>query len=156
MTMTSNTTPLHELYQTWGADFLEVAGRQLPLRVSGAGQEYQAARESLALADGGDRGLVQMRGADLIDFLQRTLSSDLSKLAPGGGQWSALLDGKGHWITDLLLFRLPDEDGEPEARGHERHRAHQCHHLLEHHEENPHEASPARWKARGAANIGFA
>ena len=113
MTMTSNTTPLHELYQTWGADFLEVAGRQLPLRVSGAGQEYQAARESLALADGGDRGLVQMRGADLIDFLQRTLSSDLSKLAPGGGQWSALLDGKGHWITDLLLFRLPDEDGEP-------------------------------------------
>jgi folate-binding protein YgfZ len=114
MTSTSSSTPLHELFATWGADFIEVNGLDLPLRVSGVGGEYQAALESLALADGGDRGLVQMQGADLIDFLQRTLSSDLKKLQPGAGQWSALLDGKGRWLCELLLFRLPDQDGTPQ------------------------------------------
>lgn len=114
MTSTSSSTPLHELFATWGAEFLEVNGLDLPLRVSGVGGEYQAALESLALADGGDRGLVQMSGADLIDFLQRTLSSDLKKLQPGAGQWSALLDGKGRWLCELLLFRLPDQDESPQ------------------------------------------
>lgn len=106
-------SPLQPLFQEFGADFIDVAGRELPLRVVGAGAEYQAARESLALADGSDRGLIRMQGADLIDFLQRTLSSDLAKLVVGSGQWSSLLDGKGHWISDLLLFRQPDKDGQP-------------------------------------------
>lgn len=114
MTSTASTTPLHELFTEWGADFIELDGLHLPLRVSGAGQEYQAALESLALADGGDRGLIRMHGADLIDFLQRTLSSDLKKLEVGGGQWSALLDGKGRWVSELLLFRLDDQDGAPQ------------------------------------------
>ena len=113
MSSTDTASPLQPLFQEFGADFIDVAGRELPLRVVGAGAEYQAARESLALADGGDRGLIRMQGADLIDFLQRTLSSDLNKLAVGGGQWSSLLDGKGHWISDLLLFRLPDADEAP-------------------------------------------
>jgi glycine cleavage system T protein (aminomethyltransferase) len=114
MTSTETTTPLHELFALWGADFLDVNGLSLPLRVSGVGGEYQAALESLALADGGDRGLVRMCGADLIDFLQRTLTSDLKKLQPDVGQWSALLDGKGRWLCELLLFRLPDQDGIPQ------------------------------------------
>lgn len=113
MSSTVTASPLQPLFLEFGAEFLEVAGRELPLRVVGAGAEYQAARESLAIADGSDRGLIRMHGADLIDFLQRTLSSDLGKLQAGGGQWSSLLDGKGHWISDLLLFRLDDEEGHP-------------------------------------------
>lgn len=114
MTSTATTTALHELFTLWGADFIDVNGLRLPLRVSGVGGEYQAAIESLALADGGDRGLVRMSGTDLVDFLQRTLSSDIKKLLPGAGQWSALLDGKGRWLCELLLFRLPDQDDEPQ------------------------------------------
>lgn len=102
------TTPLHAPFASWGAQFLHVDGLDLPLRVQGAGIEYQAARENLALADGGDRGLVQIEGGDVLDFLQRMLSSDLRRLETGHGQWSALLDGKGHWITDLLLYRIDD------------------------------------------------
>lgn len=67
---------------------------------------YEAALQGLALADGGSRAWLEMRGPDSADFLQRVLSSDLRRLAAGGGQWSALLDGHGHWIADLLLFRL--------------------------------------------------
>lgn len=106
-------TPLHELFSSWGADFGEHQGVTLPLRVAGAGQEYQAAREGVVLADGGDRALLRMSGADLLDFLQRVLTSDVTRLFPGAGQWSAMLDGKGHWISDLLLYRLADQDDAP-------------------------------------------
>ncbi len=66
---------------------------------------YRAALEGLAIADGADRAWLEMSGPDAEDFLQRILSSDLRRLEPGAGQWSALLDGDGRWIADLLLYR---------------------------------------------------
>ena len=104
--MEGTATPLHALFEGWGAEFLCEYGVQRPLRVSGAGPEYEAARTGVALADGGDRAWLDVEGADAEDFLQRTLSSDLTRLEPGAGQWSAMLDGKGHWVSDLLLFRM--------------------------------------------------
>jgi glycine cleavage system T protein (aminomethyltransferase) len=115
MNSTPKTDPaLHQLFQGWGADFYCEAGVNLPLRVEGAGAEYEAALNGVILADGGDRSWVRMEGADLLDFLQRILSSDVMTLKAGSGQWSAMLDGKGHWIADLLLYRLPDINGVPQ------------------------------------------
>lgn len=68
---------------------------------------YHAAHQACARADGADRAWLELAGADARDFLQRVTSSDLRALRPGCGQWSALLDGKGHWISDLLLYCLP-------------------------------------------------
>ena len=67
----------------------------------------------ILVADGGDRAWIEMSGVDAPDFLQRVCTSDVLKLIPGQGQWSAMLDGKGHWIADLLLFGLPQEDQVP-------------------------------------------
>lgn len=99
-------TGLTNWFENHGADFVQSDGVQLPVRVSGAGQEYGAAREGFALFDGGDRGWLEMSGPDTADFLQRILTSDLRELKAGSGQWSALLNGKGKWISDLLLFGL--------------------------------------------------
>ena len=104
-------TPLHSLFHSWGADFAEQDGVHLPLRAGGVGAEYEAARDGLALFDGGDRGWLEMTGADAPAFLQRLLSSDVDALEAGGGQWSALLDAKGKWLADLLLYRFA-RDGE--------------------------------------------
>ncbi len=106
-------TPLTDLFEAWTEDFLCENGMQLPLRFAGAAAEYEAARTGTILAEGGDRGLIRVAGADIVDYLQRMLSSDVSKLEPGSGQWSAMLDPKGHWIADLLLYRLEDVDGAP-------------------------------------------
>jgi len=104
--MDSKTTELNELFTAWGADFVNQDGMILPLRVSGAGAEYQAAHEACAIFDGGDRGWMEMSGDDTSDFLQRLLSSDIRTLSTDGVQWSAMLDNKGHWISDLILFGL--------------------------------------------------
>ena len=105
-------TPLERTFREWGADFLEMDHIRLPLRVAGAGPEYEAARTATMIADGGDRAWIEMRGFDLFDFLQRILSSDISHLESVGGQWSAMLDGKGHWIADLLLYQLVMPNGD--------------------------------------------
>ncbi|MDP6962894.1 MAG: glycine cleavage T C-terminal barrel domain-containing protein [Planctomycetota bacterium] len=110
--MTLNSTPLTDSFAEQGADFIEIYGTQLPLRCGNAGDEYQAARESTLICDGGHRALVKADGNDLIDFLQRVLSSDLTKLNTNTSQLSAMLDGKGHWIAELVLFRLEDRDGQ--------------------------------------------
>ena len=103
-------TELNQLFTEWGADFIELEGVILPLRVGGVGEEYQAARDACAIFDGGDRGWLEMSGNDTADFLQRLLSSDIRELGAGGGQWSAALNGKAHWISDLLLFGLKLND----------------------------------------------
>ena len=110
--MEASPTPLHELFASWGAEHAPVDGVLLPLRFGPAGPEYAACREGLALAEGGDRGWILARGADLRPWLQRILSSDLLALPPGGGQYSALLDAKGHYITELLLYAAGGGDGE--------------------------------------------
>ncbi|KAA3608745.1 MAG: hypothetical protein DWQ01_11620 [Planctomycetota bacterium] len=102
-----SSSALLSLFRQWGADFLEREAGPVPLRFpEGAGREYQAAKEAAILAYGGDRGWLELTGADTAGFLQRILSSDLNALEPGGGQWSAMLDGKAHWISDLLLYRF--------------------------------------------------
>jgi aminomethyltransferase len=106
-------TPLSELFESWTEDFLCENGIHLPLRFGGASAEYEAARTGAILAEGGDRGLIRTAGADIVDYLQRMLSSDVSTLQSGQGQWSAMLDPKGHWVADLLLFRLEDADDAP-------------------------------------------
>lgn len=106
------TTLLRDAFVSFGAEFGVQDEVELPLRCGGAGAEYEAARETLAIADGGDRGWLEMRGGDVSDFLQRLLSSDLRRLAQGGCQRSAMLDAKGKWIADLVLFRWRDASGE--------------------------------------------
>jgi folate-binding protein YgfZ len=106
-------TPLEEFFKKRGASFRERDGILLPHQVKTDVEEMNAATEGLFLTDGGDRAWVEMEGADAADFLQRILTSDVKKLQPGQGQWSAMLDGKGHWISDLLLYALPSENSIP-------------------------------------------
>ncbi|PCJ55772.1 MAG: hypothetical protein COA70_01465 [Planctomycetota bacterium] len=111
--METTATPLEELFQKRGASFRDIDGVRLPHQVKTDVEEMNAATEGLFLTDGGDRAWVELFGADAADFLQRILTSDVKLLEPGQGQWSAMLDGKGHWISDLLLYFLPTEDSIP-------------------------------------------
>ncbi|MFK5955140.1 MAG: glycine cleavage T C-terminal barrel domain-containing protein [Planctomycetota bacterium] len=111
--MEATATPLEDLFKKRGASFREIDGVLLPFQVKTDVEEMNAATEGLFLTDGGDRAWIEMQGADAADFLQRILTSDVKKLQPGEGQWSAMLDGKGHWISDLLVYALPTEDSIP-------------------------------------------
>jgi|GEM_PF-5171998 folate-binding protein YgfZ len=106
-----NPTPLSEFFARHGADFIDIYGVQIPRHGGGVVTlEYQKAREGTLICDGGHRAWIDVHGADVCDFFQRTLASDLSNLNVGEHQLSAMLDGKGRWIAELVLYRFADRD----------------------------------------------
>jgi tRNA-modifying protein YgfZ len=82
--------------------------------------QYRQLREECGLLARSDRGLIAVTGPDAADYLQGQLTSDVESLAPGEGQYAALLDRKGHMQADMRVLRPAAEeillDTEGEAR----------------------------------------
>jgi len=71
------------------------------------------------LLDRSERGKLTASGPEAAEYLQGQLTNDVEALAPGEGQYAALLDRKGHLQADMRVLRIePEEiwiDTEPEA-----------------------------------------
>src|SRR2546430_202890 len=106
--MTSVLT-LHEKFETMGAAFGEVNGWVLPLRFAGLEEEVTAARGAAGFLDLSPDGRIRVTGADRVRFLHRMLSNDIEKLSAGSGCYAAMLDNKGHLLSDLRVLVLPEE-----------------------------------------------
>jgi folate-binding protein YgfZ len=81
--------------------------------------QYRQLREECGLLDRSERGKLIVSGSEAADYLQGQLTNDVEALAPGEGQYAALLNRKGHMQADMRVLRLaPDEiwiDTEQEA-----------------------------------------
>lgn len=81
--------------------------------------QYRQLREECGLLDRSARGKLRVIGAEGAEYLQGQLTNDVEALAPGEGQYAALLDRKGHMQADMRLLRTDAEefliDTEPEA-----------------------------------------
>jgi folate-binding protein YgfZ len=82
--------------------------------------QYRQLREECGLLEREGRGVLRVCGPDGAEYLQGQLTSDVESLAPGDGQYAALLDRKGHMQTDLRVLRRAAEEilleTEPEGR----------------------------------------
>lgn len=67
---------------------------------------YNAARESKAFIDRGDRVRVEFTGAKAAETLNGLFTNDIAKLAPGMGCYAAALTNKGKVIADVRIFAL--------------------------------------------------
>jgi folate-binding protein YgfZ len=81
--------------------------------------QYRQLREECGLLDRSARGKLIVSGSEAAEYLQGQLTNDVEALAPGEGQYAALLDRKGHMQADMRVLRTsPEEiwvDTEPEA-----------------------------------------
>ena len=68
--------------------------------------QYRALREQAGILPRTGRRILSLSGSEAAEFLQGQLTSDVDALAPGAGQYSALLDRKGHMQADLRALRL--------------------------------------------------
>jgi tRNA-modifying protein YgfZ len=82
--------------------------------------QYRQLREECGLLDRSARGKLIVSGGEAADYLQGQLTNDVEALAPGEGQYAALLNRKGHLQADMRVLRLSSEeiwiDTEPEAK----------------------------------------
>lgn len=96
---------------TAAADRLNLNGVALAEHYGDAAAELQALRESVALVDGGNVGLIEVRGGDAISFLQRILTQDVKGMPAGSVRPCALLEFKGQLISTLWIDRRDDANG---------------------------------------------
>ena len=108
-TPTLRRTPLFERHQAAGARLVEFAGWEMPVQYQGVIQEHMAVREACGIFDVSHMGEIETSGPGAQALLQRLLSNDVAKIAPGGAQYSVLCREDGGVLDDLFTYRLDVE-----------------------------------------------
>lgn len=86
------------------------AGFDMPIQYSGIRQEHEAVRTRAGLFDVSHMGNFTVRGPGAQAYLQRLTINDVSKLAPGDAQYSALCRDDGGLIDDILVYCVAPGD----------------------------------------------
>jgi aminomethyltransferase len=102
-------TSLHGLHLAAGARMGAFAGWDMPLSYAGTLVEHRAVRAHAGIFDVSHMGQIEVAGPEAGTFLQRMLTNDIEAIAPGGGQYTLLLDDRGGIIDDLIAYDRGDD-----------------------------------------------
>jgi glycine cleavage system T protein (aminomethyltransferase) len=102
-------TALNAVHRAAGGKMVEFAGWEMPVEYSGIVSEHVAVRTAAGLFDVSHMGEIDVRGSGALALLQHVTSNDVSKLALGQAQYTALMDPRGSAIDDCLVHRLGDD-----------------------------------------------
>jgi aminomethyltransferase len=97
-------TPLYDNHVAAGAKLVPFAGWEMPVQYEGIKPEHIAVRTAVGMFDVSHMGEIETSGPDAEAFLQRVLSNDVSKIAPGGAQYSVLCREDGGVLDDLFTY----------------------------------------------------
>ncbi len=100
------TTPFTEYHIASGAKMAEFAGYNMPIQFTGINDEHMAVRNHAGVFDVSHMGEIWVKGPKALDFLQRVTSNDVSTLFDGKIQYSALPNGRGGIVDDILVYRI--------------------------------------------------
>ena len=105
------TSPLHERHLALGAKLAEFGGWSMPLEYpSGVVKEHTAVREAVGIFDVSHLGKVMVSGPGAAAYVNRTLSNDLDRVAPGQAQYTLCCDDQtGGIVDDLIAYVVSDE-----------------------------------------------
>jgi len=103
-------SPLHHVHLELGARMVPFAGWEMPVQYSGIVDEHKAVRERAGVFDISHMGQFIVSGHGAEDFLNRALTNDTRKLAPGQGQYTLLLNDGGGVIDDLIAYRTSERE----------------------------------------------
>jgi aminomethyltransferase len=101
-------SPLDPVHRALGAKMVPFGGWDMPLEYSGTIDEHRACRTSAVVFDVSHLGTVHLDGDQSYTMLQRTLTNDLDKIAPGRAQYTHLLADDGSVLDDIIVWWHPD------------------------------------------------
>lgn len=102
-------TPLFEVYKQYGAKTIDFGGWELPVQFSSIKEEHHAVRTKAGLFDVSHMGEIEVSGPDSLDYLQKMMTNDVSKLTIGGAQYTAMCYEHGGTVDDLLIYQMAKE-----------------------------------------------
>ena len=98
-------TPLESAHLELGAKMVPFGGWYLPVQYTSILDEHAAVRQHCGAFDISHMGQLVIAGADAESWLNKMLTNNVAVLAPGGGQYSLLLNDNGGVIDDLIIYR---------------------------------------------------
>src|SRR6185503_11616939 len=99
-------TPLYDNHVAAGAKLVDFAGWEMPVQYAGIRAEHVAVRTATGMFDVSHMGEIETSGPGAEAFLQRILSNDVTKIAPGGAQYSVLCREDGGVLDDLFTYNF--------------------------------------------------
>src|SRR5215218_10438201 len=106
------TSPLHDRHVAAGAKLADFSGWSMPIEYAGGGvlAEHAAVREGVGLFDVSHLGTGTVRGPGAADFVNRCLTNDLGRIAPGQAQYTLCCDETGGVVDDLIVYLHGPDD----------------------------------------------
>lgn len=101
-------SPLEAVHTALGARLVPFAGWNMPVQYASIIKEHNAVRENVGIFDISHMGQFFVDGPGACAWLNRMLTNNAAKLAPGDGQYTILLNESGGVIDDLILYRTGD------------------------------------------------
>lgn len=102
-------TPLFESYSEYGGKTIDFGGWELPVQFSSIKDEHEAVRTKAGLFDVSHMGEILVSGPNSLEFLQKLLTNDISKIKDGQAQYTAMCYPDGGTVDDLLTYRFDAE-----------------------------------------------
>ena len=104
-------SPLHDRHEALGAKFGEFGGWSMPLEyAAGVVKEHTAVREGVGVFDVSHLGKAVVAGPGAFDFVNSTLTNDLTRIGPGQAQYTLCCDDRtGGVVDDLIVYLHSDE-----------------------------------------------
>ena len=99
-------TALYDVHREHGARFVAFAGWDMPVSYSGIRAEHTAVRTAAGLFDVSHMGQLLVRGKSAREFLEHVTINEVSRLAEGQAQYSALVSPAGFLLDDILVYRI--------------------------------------------------
>ncbi len=109
-TMTDlKTTPLHAAHVAAGARMVDFGGWDMPVQYQGAKAEHFAVREAVGLFDVSHMGEVFLLGPEALAAADHLVTNRVAQLADGQACYAGLLNEAGHFLDDVVVYRVHNE-----------------------------------------------
>lgn len=103
-------SPLNDRHVAAGAKFAEFGGWSMPLEYAGVVAEHTAVRTGVGIFDVSHLGKATVAGPGAAEFVNRCLTNDLTKIAPGKAQYTLICNESGGAIDDLIAYLKSDDE----------------------------------------------
>ena len=104
-------SPLDAEHRALDARMTPFGGWDMPLQYAGGTlSEHLACRHDAVVFDVSHLGTVRVEGPEAFEQLQKSLTNDLHKIAPGRAQYTHLLDPKdASVLDDIIIWWISDQ-----------------------------------------------
>ena len=109
MSKTLLSTPITSDHIARKARMTDFAGWNMPLQYLGVQEEHLAVRKYAGLFDLTHMAEIVVTGAGRMDFVQRMVTNDVSKLQDGQAMYTCLCGEDGGILDDLLVYNFAEE-----------------------------------------------